>query len=668
MRVTNLLTYNQFLDNYRRSNFEMNKITTQLSSGKKISDSYEDSLVYSDSMRLTFEHTSLQQIQQVSSQAQAFADNSDQILNQFTESLEQFKTKLLQANNASQDKTSISAIANDLKRIKEHLVTLANTSINGQYLFSGTAMKNEPIDLQGNYHGNDKNLIAVVSPGIQEAYNITGEELFLGRDNDFNKKITTNVTLYNQSELHPNIMKEGESIQSKEVFLQPSDTIRDMVGDTDSDQTNDSNAYFYVYGKKPNGESFKSKIELSTDKSVQDLLDKIGALYGNTENTKVVDVSLTKRGHIEIKDLKEGNEKMDFFMVGAIDRSGGNGANVNDIDDLTTNPDVDIIEFIKSDFTPSPGIDQRVAYDRENFTKLQDTLTSNVSQIDKDGNFAKLDTKLVDTSGVDSLDGVTFNISLKDVNSASHTVTIDLSSNSTFTVDGNTYTIYNSDGTQTQADQFTYRQLTDIISMITSNTLPASDTKQNYDNAIIEARKSVESGVDYRGRLYIKDKTTQNSNLEFSIYDKDSDDFTKPNSPVLTFQANDALVIDKPSIDLFKDLDEIIKSVEEVRFNPDGNKEVNPRLPGIDAAIERLDHISTHVIRKHTKIGSISNFFQKTEDRSMFLDLNVKKLKSEVEDIDIAEALVKFNQININFQAMLSSISKINSLSMVNYI
>ncbi len=52
----------------------------------------------------------------------------------------------------------------------------------------------------------------------------------------------------------------------------------------------------------------------------------------------------------------------------------------------------------------------------------------------------------------------------------------------------------------------------------------------------------------------------------------------------------------------------------------------------------------------------------------MFLDLNVKKLKSQVEDVDVAEALMKFNQLNINFQAMLSSISKINSLSLVNYI
>ena len=667
MRVTNLLIYNQFLDSYKKSSLELSKISNELSSGKKINNSYDDTLSYSDSLRLSFEESSFEQIKEISSQAKSFANNSDQILNQFTESLNEFKTKLLQANNASQDLTSINAIANDLERIKEHMMDLANTSINGQYLFSGNALKTKPIDREGNYYGNDKNLTAVVSPKIEENYNVTGAELFLGKDNDFKKKITTNVILYNQSKLHPNIMENGEKLKKEEVFITPKDSIRDLMGDNNSDKTDNSNSFFYIYGKRPNGESFKAKVELSNDKSVQDLLDKIGALYGNSEENKLVEVSLNKRGNIEIKDLKSGNEKLDFFMLGAIDDKNLGGADVVNIDDLTKNPDVRIKEFVKSDFAPISGIDQRVAYDREYFTKTKDTLISNISQIDKEGNFATPKTKLVDTAGVSSLNGVTFEIEVKDVNSNPHTASINLSNNSTFSVDGNTYTIYNSNGNQTKADEFTYRQLTDIISMITANTLPSSNSKTDYNNAIVNAKKLSEANIDYRGRIYIKDKTSQNSNIEFGIYDKDSNNFTKTNSPVITFQANNALTIDTPSIDLFKDLDEIIESVRNYRLSPDGEKE-DPRLPGVDGAIERIDHITTHIIRKHTKIGSFSNFFQKVEDRNMFLDLNVKKLKSQVEDVDVAEALMKFNQLNINFQAMLSSISKINSLSLVNYI
>ena len=667
MRVTNTLVYNEFLNNYRKSNNALSKLTSQLSSGKKIGNSFDDSSIYVDTMRLTKEQSNLLQIKDVSAQAKSFADNSDQILNQFTKSLDSFKAKLLQANNSTQDQTSINAIANDLEKLREHMMALANTSINGQYLFSGTAMKNKPIDSNGHYQGNDKNLTAVISAGVEESYNITGKELFFGNDNDYNKKIVTNVKLYNQSKLHPDIMQKDSTASSKEVYIQKEDTIRNLVGDNDDDKTNNSNAFFYLYGKKPNGDSFKTKIELSTDKTVGDLLDKIAFSYGNTTENRLVDVKLNKNGQIEIKDQKNGNNQIDFFILGAIDQSGGNGADVTDIDDLTTNPNVKLTEFIKSGFNPVTGIDEKTAYDRNNFQKNKDTLTSNVSQVTKEGDFATVSTKLIQTTGVSTLDNRTFNISLKDINSNSHTVTLDLKNNSSFTVDGTTYDIYNADGTNTKADEFTYRQLTDIISMTIANKLPSSNSKTDYDNAIIEARKLVESNLDSEGKIYIKDKSSQNSNIEFSIYDKDSDDFTKLDAPVLSFNSNNALTIDKPSLDIFKDMQKMIDSVKEGRFEADGNKN-NPRLAGIDAAIERLDHISTHIIRKHTKIGSISNSLQNVQDRNTFLNLNITKIRSQIEDADIAETYMKFNQLNINFQAMLSSIAKINSLSLVNYI
>ncbi len=669
MRVTNLSTYSNFIDNYRKSSAELAKITTQLSSGKKISESFQNTSIYIDSMRLTKEQSSLNQIKELASQAQSFADNSDQILTQFTDALNSFKTKLLQANNATQDETSLNAIANDLEKLKEHMMALANTSINGQYLFSGTALNYKPIDENGNYQGNDKYLKAVISNGVQESYNITGKELFFGRDEDFNKKITTNVPLLNQSKLHPDIMTETDKDSPpQEVYITPQDSIRDLVGDNDDDQSNDANAFFYVYGKKPSGESFKTKIELSTDKSVEELLNKIGFAYGNTADNKLVEVSLNDRGEIEIKDLKNGNEQIDFFIVGAIDQSGGNGADVTDIDDLATNPDVKLVEFIKSGFRPATSVDERVAYDRNFFDKNGNILTSNVSQITKENAFASPMTKLSETAGVSDLNGTTLHMEITDINSVSHTLTLNLSDpSSSFTIDGNTYTVFDAEGNPTAANDLTYRQLTDIISMAVSDTLPVSDTKQAYDEAVKNARELVESDIDDEGKIYIKDKTSPDSDIQFAIYDEDSDDFTNSTSPVLTFHANDALTIDRPSLNIFKDMDEMIKSVREGRFDPDGEKN-DPRLSGINAAIERIDHITTHIVKKHTKIGSISNSFRNVQDRSTFLHLNVTKLKSEIEDVDVAEALMKFNQININFQAMLSSIAKINSLSLVNYI
>ncbi len=69
----------------------------------------------------------------------------------------------------------------------------------------------------------------------------------------------------------------------------------------------------------------------------------------------------------------------------------------------------------------------------------------------------------------------------------------------------------------------------------------------------------------------------------------------------------------------------------------------------------------------HTEIGSYSNALLNASDRADFLTLNVKTIRSEIADVDIGEAYTRFTQISNNYQATLSTIAKINSMSLLNY-
>ena len=76
MRMTNQLM--KFMDNY---NYQTNmkalyRLNTQISSGLKIQNSYEDSSVYNDGMRLDYEISTLQQVQSSTSKTQHFAKNT----------------------------------------------------------------------------------------------------------------------------------------------------------------------------------------------------------------------------------------------------------------------------------------------------------------------------------------------------------------------------------------------------------------------------------------------------------------------------------------------------------------------------------------------------------------------------------------------------------------
>ncbi len=648
MRITNQLLYSNFDRDYQRSSNELNKLNTQIASDSKIENSYDNSSIYIDDSRLEYEKTTLGQVKQSSQSAQEFANNTDSTLSQFTDDLLKFKTKLIQAANGTNSTTSLNAIADDLEATKNNLVNLANTSINGQFLFSGTAVGTKPIDSNGDYQGNGKEMKATTGAESSLAYNIDGESLFRGSDDDYKKMLSTNTKLY--------------SDKDDKTILTGSDTIKDLMQNNGTkDTSNSDTAYFYIQGKNGDGTTFKNKIAINTSDSINTLLDKIQDSYSPSDS---VSATLNKYGQIEITDKTSGQKSLDFSMIGAVDGNAG----TDDVDDL--NSDTNIVSFVDSGYTPSPdATNEDVSFDRNYFAVNGNTLTSNISQIDKTTNtYATSKTKLVNGSGLSSLDGKTLDLRLNDIKGdAQNNVEINFSSSgSTFSVNGTKYNIYDADGNVTKADDMTYKQLNDVVSMVVSDNLPATNDKEGYDQAVENAKSSVDVSLDYKGRMQIKDKLNASTKIKFSMYDSSSDDFSSNTGNSLSFMSNDAITVDGPSVDFFKDLDNMIQAVRDGKYSMDSSGSDKRNL-GIENSIRRINHLSDHVEKEHTKIGALSNALDASSQRSDLLSVQVQTLQSQVADVDIGEALAKYNQVSVSYQAMLSTIAKINSMSLLNY-
>nr|WP_067176026.1 flagellin [Sulfurospirillum sp. UCH001] len=877
MRITNSLLFNTSIRNYRNATERMYSVNQQIDTKLKIQNSYENTSVYIDAMRLNNEIETLQQSSDSSSKAKTFADNTDTALTSFSEKLDQFKSKLNQASTSSNSPTSLQALANDMQGIRDYLVNLANTSINGQFLFSGSALSQKPVNSDGTYNGNAESLTAMVGSGVELPYNISGQSLFLGKDTDYNRIVSTNVTMYNQSKLNPSIMTADQNATSSKVFLKDTDTIRDLVGDKNNVSTDDPKAVFYLSGKKSDGKTFSTTIEMDTSSKVSDLLQSIGNAYGNTATNKLVDVSMNARGQIEVKDLKSGNQLLEMNIFGAVDRSAlpgttGNAKQIMNVDNLLTKPNIDIIAFNKSNYettasnsdltmrsvglsagtfaidfplqnvsnsnmtsttllsgifpsdvdhldfgatsfsiagktvqdlmtaieteyglgagnvTLSGGrmyvndptntfsaslqpknVNNAIAhgealpdamnYSRRGFEKDGNTLTGNVSQVVKStSDFATASTKLVDVAGVDSLNGKQMVLNYTDKNGNKRTGTLNLdTTNTTFSIDldgdGNTtdpnetFSIYNGSGDplnlNTTADNMTYQQLNDLISMATSGTLPkqgVSTTAQTainnaiafgvagnaanlatqtalaktgvstetasyiqkaidagiirdnpassaaqvaqatldynnaignanlaeYNYAVSTAKNSVEVNLDYQGKMTIKDKTASESKIDFTMYDASATNFTGVGSTALTFMANNSVTISNPSIDMFKQLDEMIAAVRSGNFRMDSTSD-DPRNIGMQNAITQLDHIADHVTKAQTKIGALTNALSDANTRSEMLSVNVKTVQNSVIGVDTAEAYLELQSLQTSYQAMLSTMASINKMSLLDY-
>ncbi len=358
MRVTFGSKYNQ-MNNYQNAlQNKINDANTQIASGLKIRYGYQNSNINNQNLKFQYEENTLDQGIDVAQNAYTSTLNTDKALQEFSKTMETFKTKLIQSANDVHSETSRAAIANDLERLREHMMNVANTSIGGEFLFGGSKVDRPPIDSEGKYHGNGEDLNALISSDNLVPYNISGQDLFLGADKDKHKLITTNIKLLNQNKLHPDVMDALEhSSLPEEVFIKPSDTLRELIGDNDKDPTNDPKEFFYLQGIRPDGSSFKEKFALSkayqnkeSATKVSDLLDKIGHAYGNTSQNKVVDVSLNNWGQIEIKNLTPGSENLDFHLISS-------DGDFDDLDALRSSTKR-VTEYVKSAFVTDRSLSQ----------------------------------------------------------------------------------------------------------------------------------------------------------------------------------------------------------------------------------------------------------------------------------------------------------------------
>lgn len=581
MRVTNKLNFTNSIQNTMSGASALNKLDMQLSSGMKIQDSYEDASIYIDNTRLEYELKTLKQIKEATSSAKEMTSNSMKALQDMVKLLENFKVKVTQAASDSNSQTSREAIAKELEKIKEQIVQLANTSINGQYLFAGAQLNHKPFDSKGNYFGDKNNVNVVTGAGTESPYNIPGFDLFFKADGDYQKQITTNESF---TDNRYDLSKDPD----KKQYLKGDNLWQDLIGlgyvkdknlkiDKDFEQ-DDTRLKFppttlYVQGVKPDGQSFKSAVLVNPTDKMEDVLEKIGNLYGNTATEKVVDVTINDSGQIQIRDLKEGNNKLDFHAVAytpqfddktemqkietamqaaqpplskddltnlVMEAAIGNNparpiTNLQSPVQITINNqqfeiDLHQTDFINSKMTDTQGGATNGAdYDNTFFEKHGNSVIGNVSQVIQGTNaYATDDTKLSEVMSGNAMDS-TLNLTVNSKGGNTYNVTVNLQNSTvsfpdpanpnqtiTFPITHTNPTTGNN-GVVTPPNEITYRQINDIIGMFASDQVPTQTITLN-NGQITNAQ------YDTLQKLMSDSKSTVNVTMDYrgriSVTDK----------------------------------------------------------------------------------------------------------------------------------------------------
>ena len=670
MRVTSSMYYESLYgSNNSKLNEKLFDVNKQIASGLKIQYASDDVAVFTETMRLDNEITTLGQVKQSTESGYKVSNQSDVILNDFETSMNRFRTLLINAANDTNSETSRDAIALELRGLEKHLKGLSNTSINGQYLFSGSAVDIKPIDHSGVYQGNDVSMNAFLGSNSQQQYNLTGADLFLGEEISVKREITTNIVQTLNDPLPTSSSVTGSS------------TMSEFMGDSP-----DNLHHFYLRGTTSDGTTIKEQFTMSNDNTLDTLLSTIGDYYGNAGSVDLVNVSLNSSGQIVIEDKIKGSSKLDFHLVGATDFSGaGAASDFNNLDGGTTDystaigtPELYVKEFITSGLTSATGAlgAEGLIYDRTEFVKDGPILSSNVPQIVKEDNsFATDSTKLhevfsditydIDGNYVSGLDSKVLSLDGIDVNGVAYIASVHLfDGGSTFTINGTDYNVLNVDGTQTVAGEMSYKQLMDIINIAATGTPSAGNIHDTAKDADLSAR----TYLTYDGKIRFEQTAVSNTSATIALYDANSGDFTVGvGASIATFNSNNALTVRDPKTDFFKTIDEMVTAVENYKNYPDSaNGEM--RNVGIENAITMMDDLQDHVFRAHSMVGAQSNTLTNSLERTQLLEISTMTLRSSVIDTDLAEASLELTQLTLNYEAMLSTVGRVSQLSLVNYL
>lgn len=182
------------LNNLFQSQANMDKYLTQIHTGKKINRASDDPVIAMKGISYRTEVIEAEQYSRNATEIWNWFDHSDDVLGKATGAVQRMEYLAVQAANGTNTADELKAIKKEVEQLKEQMIEIANTNVNGKYIFNGTDTNKKPVGPDGEIlagDGREKTVDIEVSKGIKMDVNINpegvfDEELFKNIDNFIN--------------------------------------------------------------------------------------------------------------------------------------------------------------------------------------------------------------------------------------------------------------------------------------------------------------------------------------------------------------------------------------------------------------------------------------------------------------------------------------------------
>lgn len=154
MRVTNRMMTSSFLNDMNKNLSQMQKVQTQLTSGKEIRRPSDNPFAAARSMQLYADISANEQYNTNIKDTTNWLDATDTALGQLTDTFQRIRELMVSGGNAAYGTDEKNAVKDEINQRVEEISTILNTSFDGKYLFGGTRGTFKPVGTEKDDSGN----------------------------------------------------------------------------------------------------------------------------------------------------------------------------------------------------------------------------------------------------------------------------------------------------------------------------------------------------------------------------------------------------------------------------------------------------------------------------------------------------------------------------------
>lgn len=183
-RVTERSVSTRTLDNLQLQLQKMQGLQDKLSSGKEVGRPSDNPSQAVQAMSYRSEQARNNQYTRNAQDGLGWLGTADGTLTSSLDNIQKVRELVLQGANGTTSTESRAALAEEVKTIKQALIGLSNTAYAGRPIFAGTASPQDQVppvptyDANGNYNGNDGEIVRTVGAGATVQVNVTGPSVY----------------------------------------------------------------------------------------------------------------------------------------------------------------------------------------------------------------------------------------------------------------------------------------------------------------------------------------------------------------------------------------------------------------------------------------------------------------------------------------------------------